>query len=277
MSALTLPVVHKHWKDKSIADLPYRNSYSQVPLALRTHLWYSDLEYLAGALAGGFTIITYRANGPYDPYYHPGGHSPRDYPLFAQQYLRCGCYHSALTVEFKNQSIYADDATEGATLDTFVGITLMLNALPFEANIQKLMEDPLTRCAILTRAGERKVLHLEWDVKGTEGFENYADIVLNDDLVPATNQNPVVQYYYLIWAVPASGLASFSCLANINLSYDCIFARPQKMAYGDYPADRDAYMPDAEDPISGTLGNTTTDPTVKVESNPSWVPFVLPT
>jgi len=264
-----------HRVDRSLKSIPYRDSYTQLPVALRTKMWYTDHGVLNPIDAsGGFVKWPFGANRPRDPYTPTGGHSPKGWNTFASWYAVYAPYHTDIQCEFRNQTLYADDSGEVSSMDVLVGITLTNNQFEMPLNIQTLMEDPFTKTALLTRAGERASLRMNWDVKAFWPMDTYSDIVDIDGFIRIVSQDPEYAYTFYVWATPyyGSGMGTISC--TVNLSYNVLFFQPNAAFIGDDNTTGDprpGYTPLDDSMLAGSTGELTFNDQEPVETSPGWI------
>lgn len=250
-------------KDASIARLPFRDSYSEAPPVLRTHLWYGDVDHVAGVSLDQFSTVTYRANGCFDPYYLPGGHSPRNFNRFASYYTNYADYHSDIECKFMNNTLFADDTAESEKTDMYVGITLLFPSIVFPASMAALLEDPFTRTGMLTKPGQQLTLRHNWDYKAFADAATYSDIVLDNEYTAVSNGLPasIKQYRYVIWSVPINSGGAYAHTVQTNISYNTLWWGLQS-GYIDLDpafAMSDVYEP-VDDSILAGLTTTVYDP-----------------
>lgn len=210
--------------------IPFRSIYDQVPMALRTKMWYNHTNYIGGGTSGAQAEIVYRTLSPRDPFYATGGAYAHGYTVFGQYYRNYATYRAEMTVTFKQLPIYfqtGDSITtaDAASQDVLVGVTLTSPQSPMFSTEATLMNDPLTKSVMLVGPKSQATLKLYWDSRYQLGL-GPADLANMPGYSSTVNNDPSANWHFHVWRQPAVGLKSQGVFIDVRIVYYTLFYDP---------------------------------------------------
>lgn len=203
----------------------YRPIVGGFPRSIRTKLRYissSQVDESSGALGSW----VFSANGLYDPDVTGIGHQPLGYDVFAQVYSRYLVLSSRIKVYVTCPSASANAAP------SVIGVLLSQASSLTYTNADLLMEQGLSTYELMPMNGSvyRKIVLDGRLFSARTMFDCVDPSDLKDAIGAATNANPTLQAYHIVWfGQTPSGSDVVPLNLTVRLTYVVEFSTPLQL------------------------------------------------
>lgn len=195
----------------------YRSPRVGFPFQMRMVHRYCSLVNLAYSI-GTIPIVTFSANGLYDPDITYTGHQPMYFDQMSALYNHFSVISSRITMK-------GSALTNGGVITSVVGITNDDNANVTYVNSAFLVEDNTKHSAWAITGGiNGAVVNLRSNWKHRDVFGG--NLLANTQNQGTSSANPAEQSYYNIWLEATDRSTTCNFQAMVEIEYDTIWTEP---------------------------------------------------
>lgn len=214
----------KSYRKRNIYNPTYQQNLLGFPSNKIVTMRYATGLSLDIAAGGVTDVVSYRANGPYDPDVAVGGHQPMGYDQFESYYKRLTVIGSKITVVFA----YTDlTAVKGLAA---VGITLD-NDTSIRSSPGAQIEDGKSVWKYITTDGTTPGFASMSATFSPKSFFSIKDIADNEARIGSlTTGLPAQQAYFNIWAGSTTSDDMPAISAHAVIEYTCLYSQPEDLA-----------------------------------------------